>query len=62
MSRAKKSLEKSKLSSENKKDKFTIIAINFVQEQLKNIAERIPETTRRRKSPILMTKQLEQLL
>ena len=28
----------------------------------KNIAGRIPETTRRRKLPILMTKQLEQLL
>ena len=28
----------------------------------KNIAERIPETNRRRKLPPLMTKQLEQLL
>ena len=28
----------------------------------KNIAGRIPETTQRRKLPILLTKQLEQLL
>ena len=47
---------------QNHYSNLTSKIMKMCEQILKNIAGRIPETTRRKKLPILMTKQLEQLL